>query len=258
MKSRTEGRQFSKREIVEFGDDLDAFSEHLKKIGKPVKRADGRTSYRIGSGWREKAERAREVGAAYLRSKGLPGSSDVWRPKGQNPAPWREGRHEAPMHDERALERRTIDSCIRQMGFERDSREDIAARLVLTATRLEQHLESGETDPAIDQAVMLGELLFLAKVYEIQSATNRRSASKSKRKDWAVDLANELAALGVTFPEAWEVIDEDGIKIYRGQEGDGKEYVYFSGHEEGDDKIERESFRTGYFSPARKALKGSM
>lgn len=103
-----------------------------------------------------------------------------------------------------------------------------------------------------------GNLRFLREKLgtELQSRDNRKRASGSRRKAWAEALACELRTRYGTFPEAWEAIpedDEDGLRLsnLRGEiyrEGDS---VYYTAEGFGDERLNRESFRTGYFVRAK-------
>lgn len=85
--------------------------------------------------------------------------------------------------------------------------------------------------------------------------TNRRNASRPRKKQWAVKLADDLARQYRKFPDAWESIDPDGLKIYRSKDNQKTEMVCYSDINDGDDHLQKETFRKHYFQPAKKNIK---
>lgn len=85
-----------------------------------------------------------------------------------------------------------------------------------------------------------------------RSKKNRDNASGGRKAEWALMLAYDLSNRFDSFSEAWEAIEEDGLKTYRGADKQGRERVYHSSRSEGDKTLTRESFRTKYWIPANK------
>lgn len=87
---------------------------------------------------------------------------------------------------------------------------------------------------------------FLSRMSE-ESADRAR---RPRKKKWAVELAEQMAADFERFPDAWGSIDPDGLHFWRDDENN----VRYSGPD-GNDYLDRESFRTGYFVPAKKKIR---
>lgn len=119
------------------------------------------------------------------------------------------------------------------------------ARHMLRLNEIKERL--GLTDEQFGELYLLGG----EDLQRFTARTNRRNASKDRRKQWAVDLAHDLKQRHSTFPQAWESISEDDFKIYRTEDDKGREAVRFSDPEEGDDQLTKEAFRTGYFVKAK-------
>ncbi|CAM4314624.1 hypothetical protein [Kerstersia similis] len=78
-----------------------------------------------------------------------------------------------------------------------------------------------------------------------QSKTNRSNAAKPRLKIWAQNLANDLFSKYENFSQAWQAIpDSDhSVDIYR----DGDDLLHYSGIDEAEASLTKESFRTGYW-----------
>jgi hypothetical protein len=231
MKQTTDGKRFSKRARTEL--EPCELRQYCEERGRP----NGKGGFMLG-GWRHEVAGSVKAATAYLESKGLPTTFKVFRSRSSEK--WQA---EPPDPDDfKAM--RTLDIHIQALGFPRDSMEDLAARIITLSARL----ESASGDHAIEAALRYSEARTLARVYGLESATNKENSGKPRKRQWAVDLAEKLAATYDNFPEAWAALkEEDDSNIFI-----SGEFLKFSSFADGDDQIRKESFRTGYFTEAKK------
>jgi hypothetical protein len=156
---------------------------------------------------------------------------------------------------ERNLGSALLDNHISNLGYKRDSFEDLAARIITEIFLLQQR----PTEQKPEIAFNLGQLAMTARVYSLESLVNEKNAKQSKKQQWAIDLAGDLKNKGyIKFPDAWGAIPEDddysddlSVKktIKDGEEG--VEYLDVNPP----DFLTKESFRTGYFVKKSKKIK---
>ena len=82
-------------------------------------------------------------------------------------------------------------------------------------------------------------------------------ARQSRKKVWAIRLAETLAAEHARFRNAWDAIPGSGTECFIAEHEvyrDGDMLCATHDKTGRTDELARESFRTGYFSPARKRL----
>lgn len=147
-----------------------------------------------------------------------------------------------------------------------------AQALAQTARNGLKAVEAGEVMAAawyaIDTGKQMGELNQLLTAWDrVQVIVKQREANSKggkapKRKQWAEDLAEHLAGLGVSFPKAWETIpeeEEDPGQLLRLDEDTGVHLSHngnkvfaldlVSGNELGE--MSRSNFEKRYFRPAK-------
>lgn len=153
---------------------------------------------------------------------------------------------------EEALKRRDIAEPMGMIAEPGDTSD--TARILRFYHRM-VHLErlivegSEETAKRLDFAFLLGADFLELQRDRMLSDKNRERASAPRKKQWAIDLARDLADRFEGFPKAWKSIPKDGMKIYRSTDESGAKVVCYSDATAGDDHLRRESFRTGYFKP---------
>ncbi|TKR55697.1 hypothetical protein D7I39_10015 [Allopusillimonas ginsengisoli] len=129
--------------------------------------------------WRDQAQDAHDAGCAYLQSKGLPAAARIFR--------WgdmKEWSIEPPattiLDQNTKFEGRSITNHVAKEGYERDSQEDLAARLVEVACVL---LKAADlNDDLVLKAVELGRLQVLWVVYGNESRTGRKAVATRHKK----------------------------------------------------------------------------
>jgi len=112
------------------------------------------------------------------------------------------------------------------------------------------------------QLERINKLLFVFDRLQIvitQRKGSQKGGQAKKRSEWATDLAQHLAGLGVSFPKAWAWIPEDenlpfalneDVAVYRSEEGQRVVAIdEVTGGEIGSQS--RSNFLKRYFSPAK-------
>lgn len=223
-----------------------------------------------------------KVAAGYLESKGLPAAPTVywwqslnaWRPELPHP----EARRPYPIEPDKTevdrlhqlldaatggrgqssgapvtvgIESRLLSYHLSELGYARDSLEELAARIIVLAHLLRQ---AKRESLKLNLAMELQEAATLARVYGMEISTAKRNGSRAKAFEWAKELADELKAKYSKFPAAWNSIPkgDGGDKRYADHEvwREG-EVLRASNSEAGDSRLSKESFRTGYFSKVK-------
>ena len=95
------------------------------------------------------------------------------------------------------------------------------------------------------------------------SRQNRANASRPRRRKWAEEIATVLASKHKEFPEAWRTIPFDegdhpgncGGETFREEDDEGRERLHHADPITGDEYLTQETFRTHYFSPAKKSCR---
>lgn len=229
MKRRVTGRRFTRRESIEYTNAKE-LARAFAKAGRPAGKG-----YVMGMSLTERVTRMAENAAKLLEARELPAFPTVYTDTEGNLT----GEPPANFKSKASLD----NYIIKQKGHPHDSPEGFAAQIITLAERMKR--ETGEAQLA--HAFALGELRAMAKAYGIEAGTNRKNAKGERRREWALHFAQYLREKHKTFPEAWESIPEDGMRfgdreIYRDDDT-----LCASSHEHGDDRIKKESFRTGYF-----------
>lgn len=186
-----------------------------------------------------------------LRSRGLPDCERVF--KARDTGNW--VCDDAP-DSSRVAGSQRLDYHVRQeLRLPRDSAEDLAARIIVTA----QELERADSERAREAAYRLGRLVTLASVYARETVQRKAAGGKDKRKEWADALAAELhdAAPGRHFHAHWRAIPKGGQgqfvagwEVYR----DGDMLCAANDATGKVQKIRKSTFRTEYWSRAKKIV----
>ena len=180
--TRIEGRRHSRIEITS-----GPAKELFKKLGRP----DGKGGYRIGSEFSEHVAAIKKAAAAILRACGLP---DVVRLFVTKSAPDRWQPQQPAEDDFKSAS--TVDYYVRKRGFMRDSRQDLAARILVTAARMESNPEQAKS-----LVFELGQFWMLLRVYAAESAPGMRGGSRA-----ALTKRRRAAA--------WQTKSVDAVKQY--------------------------------------------
>lgn len=216
MKRQIDGKRFSKRERITMTPE--EFHEFAVEHGEASERPDGRMQYTIPGGWSLALESARQAGASYLRLQGLPATSRVYR--------WadRSGWHEDKPPTKSFRGMREIDSHITSLGYDRDSPEDLAARMLTQAERVQACHDSGNVGAALTEAVELGHVMTLARVYNAETPKKRDAGRRGAAIRWADDTrrtimeiiarlsAKQDATPSDLWPEFWAELDDAGFR----------------------------------------------
>ncbi|MGM0857224.1 MAG: hypothetical protein ACQEW0_09065 [Pseudomonadota bacterium] len=241
MEKRIDGGRFSKRTRVEVTpEDLAAYA---RRHGTPNEKG----GFTVG-GWRASVSEGVASAKAYLESAGLPSVPVLF--KSNHSSKWQV----EPTKRDDFAGMRSLELHFKKLGHSRDSLEDLSARIICSASRLEQV----PSEKSHEIVMAYTEAITLARVYGIVSRTQRNNASKTKKKLWAIELAKELAEEFDNFPDAWREV------VRRGNSHEGRvigDYDDFEITLDVDDKtlntgdgtkgIKKEPFRTGYFSPEK-------
>ena len=156
--TRVEGKRHSRIEITS-----GPIKELFKRFGQP----DGKGGYRIGSKFSDHIAAIKNRAASILRTGGLPDVPNVYFTKSA-PGTWQT---KVPPEADFAGAC-SIDYYVRQRGFARDSRQDLAARILATTARMEAN-----PSEAPRLAFELGQLCMLLRVYAAESAPGRKGGS---------------------------------------------------------------------------------
>lgn len=255
-----DGKRYSRRETTRFDP---ADPDQLRRALAP--------------GCGDRVEHYRTMSARFLESQGLPAAPVVywwqelqeWRVELPPPesrelygpppeqadldrlrrllGPLREaGCAPAPV----GLASRSLTHHIAELGHERDSLPDLAARIVVLGSMIEN---AKRVETKIELAMQLQEAATLARVYGLDSIENRKNAKAGRGKPWALELARELKTKYPKLTQkAWQSIPEGdgderryaGWEVWRDDDtlhaDDGKRRV----------RLTREQFRKKYFYPA--------
>jgi hypothetical protein len=143
--------------------------------------------------WRKELGWMRDEHVAFLRARGLPDKPWVWFTRA-NPGKWQATdkpwwRAKRPRTKDRCY---ALDKYVRELGFTRDSPEELAARIIWKIAQLEQ--SSG--DRALSRALELGALAMLYRVYAQETASSSRGGrGKAATKEELERLDKEIRAL---------------------------------------------------------------
>lgn len=231
------GKRYSRRTRVTAKGDAE-IAELFQQIAKA---AGDKKTISFGR-WQERAAQVTKQAADYLESKELPSAPKLF--KWGNTVEW-SAKPPAQIDTADPFEYRSIASHIKKLGYDDDSAEGIAARIIAKAGLLETHRQGQSIDSAISEAIEFGVLITLWRVYSLESKINKSNASVDRSKKWAGRLATELRSDYDRFDDAWDSISEDGDQVYR---EDGR--VNYCGRDEQASSLSRESFRTGYWLKA--------
>ena len=239
MKRIVDGKRFSKRTRVEIA------PEDLPAVAKQHGTLNGKGSYTVG-GWWASVQEGVVAAVAYLESARLPSTPVLFKSH-------RSGEWQAePPEKEDFGGIRSLEHHFKQLKYSRDSLEDLASRIICSADRLEKV----PPEKSYEIVMAYTEARTLARVYGLESSTASNNARYSRKKAWAIELAEELVGGEYgNFPEAWRSLR----KRARGDsvlgEYGGQDVELILDHDEliAEDgtKIKRESFRTGPFKEVK-------
>jgi hypothetical protein len=214
VKIEKDGKRLSPRVKASFDatTELPELFELLKTLGQ----SDGQGVV-TGGGWEKTAKAYTSRAADYLRSKCLPFSPMMWKTSGGE---WIQDEPAEPKG------RRNIHQHMKALGFDRDSLEDLAARVISRADTLRACCEKGRLNSAVYEAMELERAALLFRVYRMESEGGAKGGKKSKRRRWAETIAMWLKQRtdGMTKDEAWKAIperleeiedDEGDVQFYR-------------------------------------------
>lgn len=176
---RIEGRRHSRIEIT---------SGPVKTLFKLLGRKDSKGKLRIGSEFAERVTAMQKVAGAVLRRRALPDVPIVYVTR-TSPSRWQS--HRPAASDFKSSS--TIELYVRQRGVDRDSPEDLAARILTTIAFM-------EANPALATglAFELGRLWTLLRVYATESAPGVKGGALgalSKRREaeaWQERIASKV------------------------------------------------------------------
>lgn len=158
--SRIEGRRHSRIQITSGPPEI-----LFKKFGRP----DGKGGFRLGADFGECVAEIRTIAGSILRARRLPDVPRVFFTKSE-PSSWRTD----PASPTEFACGSTIDHYVRKQGFALDSREDLAARIIVTIARMQSNPRSAE-----QHAFELGRLWTLLRVYTAESAPGAKGGKRA-------------------------------------------------------------------------------
>jgi len=188
---KEDGRRFSKRQVINFKDGEELEGERLKQE-KGIPEPD---FTRSPQDIRGVLEMFRAHAVSVLEAHGLPGAPLVYCCKGGlrwKPA-WEVVTTPGWNRPQRQIDFRTLEEHLQDLGYERDSAPDLAARVLGGLYILDQ----AEThEEVVSAALWLGFDVAFAGVYqsESQEMAGRGSTSKGAGAGWAPLLADHYLA----------------------------------------------------------------
>jgi len=191
----SEGKRFSKRKVIEYKttDELEELKKDAQWI-EPIPRSFENYIFCFRNG-------AENI----LEESGLPSAPLMYRCRSGS---WRPAYKIFPTGGRipQMSEIRKIDGYIRDMGFERDKAEDIAARIISKIYDLEQ---ADNQEEALTLAIELGMDAALGHAYGIQSLEQTKGGKLSSRSRPWVDEFVKMAIEefpGLSAKEVWDNI----------------------------------------------------
>jgi hypothetical protein len=254
VKIYQDGWEYSKRQVLEYKESEAGRLDELKAKAawnEPEFTDGPEDFYRCVEMFCQKA-------AETLEAQGIPGAPLVYKCK--NSGRWKPAwampdRNRMP----RRSELRTITDHVKALEYDRDTREDLAARILLRAYGLEQ---ANSKDEAAYQAFCFGFDVAMGKVYDCYTTKKSRGGSNSRRLStvWAPILAEHMVQQNKKI-RAGQVYDR-----LAGLEGEGATLTIdgwtFTADTEGDiqaenqdgqiDTLATSSFEKYYLTPLRK------
>ncbi|NLB30449.1 MAG: hypothetical protein GX822_02145 [Alcaligenaceae bacterium] len=166
IEKKTIGRGYSKKTIAKIPlhrpkEFLDFMNEQkmAAKESQPWRITKNNAGNEVLSfgGWKNTVNEAYHTSKTYLEKKGLPNSYCVYK--------WPDGTWKAEKPDKVAGRSRLDFHIEKQLGYSRDSFEDMAARMLVLATDIPILIEEGKHEVALNDALSLGFLMALWNVY---------------------------------------------------------------------------------------------
>lgn len=248
MNVKTSGKQFSQINTQALNNIEEIQDFFISQLGGAK---EGRV---LINDWRESIDKHELMAKKFLRKKGIPATQRICKINFSET--WVE------LSDDLDVDSITsIKHLIKYVGdrFERDSKEDLCARIIDCIAMLRSSVNSKNAYSSVYHAVEFGKLSTLWKVYYIDSEKKSRNAKADRRKKWAVDFAIHLKNKyeDFSFKEICReipsnknsAINIDDYLIWI-EEIDGKEFVV-ADEGNGEEKLTLGSFSSGYFSKAK-------
>lgn len=245
MNVKTSGKRFSQINTKTLSNTEEIEEALISALG-------GKTSGNIPiNDWRQSLDRHNEMSKNFLKRRGLPSTQYICQIN--NCDEWIDKTSEIDFS--LITSNRSLTSYIKEK-YERDSKEDLCARLIDCIALLRWAIEKNSIYSIVSYAIEFGRTSTLWKVYFIESNANALGGRADKQRKWARDLAANLKKKynGLRFKELWLKIptyyqehwEMDDCSIYT-RDIDGKDYVFAVFERGREEKLAMESFRTGYF-----------
>lgn len=166
IEKKTIGRGYSKKTIAKVP--LHRPKEFLDFMNEQVKLAQENAPWRIKknkegkpvisfAGWENTIKEAQQIAKDYLEHNNLPSSYYLYK--------WPDGTWKVEKPDKVAGWNRLDFYIKKRLGYEKDSFEDLAARMLVLATDIPILIEEGKHEVALNDALSLGFLMALWNVY---------------------------------------------------------------------------------------------
>ena len=223
MKSEIHGKRFSKikTNTITSDDSLDEVHKFLRNITSQPSTV-WRTFDNIILYWSERAP-------IILKENHLPGNALLYLVDKNE-----QWQSERPTSYTSLKETFLSHYVIKELGYNKDSLVGLTARIL---TIIEQ-LKTAKNKDALMLAYEFGEAITLLNVYSIESNQNKKNSGKSRKKQWAVKLAEHLVNENpnLKFPEYWGMIpeNEELLHCYR---DDNDAYLKYDKHGEKKEQI---------------------
>lgn len=188
MKKVTDGKRYSRRERKIYEGDDPAWKDELKRTSRKNVSEKGNVSYSGGMSLAVvKASRDRALSYLAAKDERIPASTVVRRWEGA-----RNWSGDYFPHDAKKREMKCIHKYVESLDYERDSIMDLAARMAMHSDRILVAAEKGMINSLVDEAIQLGQVQTLIRVYGSEGENGRKGGGKPKKRAWALEIADFL------------------------------------------------------------------